>query len=175
MDLQCLKVKIGRKSRGKEAGHAEYPDFNKLQCVIDSGIDWSYYIDIFGHGWHYDCVTGHKEVAADSPYGMQWGFLCVPKEFVDHAVAMFPDTCTKTTETEMQVFYDTKATVRIPDIIIDKGVLDDIKAQQDLKIPLTPDRLKALDENELSVPGRRKNMEKKWVDFKIKKGINILP
>jgi len=114
-ELVPLKVKIGI----KENGQAKYPDFNQLQVVKDSGMDWSKYVDIQGLGWHYDKTSGHKEETVDSPFGQQWGVLIVPKVFVTEATTTFPDDCTKLTESELEDFYNNKAHAH--EMIIPRG------------------------------------------------------
>ena len=65
----------------------------------------------------------------------------------------------------MEDFYDNKAHVYEPDEVLDKDILDGIKAKQALQIPSTKSQNKALDPNDLT-PGIRKNNKKKWSDFK---------
>ena len=53
-----------------------------------------------------------------------------------------------------------------PDEIIDKTILEGIKAKQDLDLPLTSQQQKALDPNNQMVRGITKNKKKIWTDFK---------
>lgn len=168
-DLVPIKVKIGL----KENGHAKYPDFNQLDCVMDSELDWAFYINIQGMGWHYDKQCGHKEEDSTSPFGMQWGVLIIPKIFADEAIAMFPDVVTKLTEAKLTSFYNDRAHAHEPDEEINKGILQDIKAKQDLGLPLTPEQENALDPT-TETRGIRKNKKKKWSDYKKLKGIKIV-
>ena len=161
MDLVPIKVKIGLKPNG----HAKYPNFNQLPAVISAGMDWSNYVDSLGLGWHYDQTSGHKEATPDSPYGMQWGVLIVPKPFADQAVAMFPAECAKLTEAELEDFYDNKAHINEPDEIFDEKVLNGIQAKRSLGLELTPQQLKAIDPDD-DTPGIRKNKRRKWQDYK---------
>lgn len=167
--LVPIKVKIGLKSNG----NALYPDFNKLQTVADSGMDWAKYIDIYGLGWHYDKVSGHKEETTDSPFGQQWGALIVPPAFADEAIAMYPETTSKLTEAELEDFYNTKAHAHEPDENIDTDILAGIKAKQDLGLSLTADQQKALDPDDHTVRGIVKNRRKRWVDYKTLVGVTI--
>jgi len=168
-ELTPLKVKIGLRVNG----HADYPDFNLLQVVQDSGMDWSKYVDAIGLSWHYDKTSGHKEDTQESPHGQQWGVLIIPKEFADQAVAMFSDTCTKLTEAELEDFYNNKATINQADEDFDQKMLDGIKTKQDLGIALTPHQLKAIDPED-DTPGITKNKKKVWKDFKKLSDVKIV-
>ena len=169
-ELVPLKVKILLKPNG----NALYPDFNKLQIIKDSGMDWSFYIDIYsdGMGWHYDKTSGHLEETSDSPVGQQFGVLLLPDLFVKQAVAMFPNICSEITELECEKFYDEKAHVKDADEIIDNTVLESIKLKQELGLSLTKQQRAALDPNN-STPGIIKNKNKKWTDHKTLTNITI--
>jgi len=167
-EVLAIKVKIKIKTNG----HAEYPDFNALQVVIDSGMDWSYYVDSHGLGWHYDKTSGLKDNTVDSPMGEQWGMLIVPEEFRDQALAMFPSLVTAMDETEIEDFYNNKAHAHEPDEIFNTEILNGIKLKQDLGLTLTQNQLDALDPN-TDVPGIRKNKNKLWSDFKVKKDLTV--
>lgn len=168
-NLVPVKVKIGLKNNS----HAKYPDFNLLDAVKASGLDWSYYVDINGLGWHYDKKCGHKEEAADSLFGMQWGVLVIPQDFADQAAVAFPAEVTKLTEAELEDFYDNRAHAHEPDEEMDATVLQGIKMKQDLGLPLTPQQTAALDPND-DTRGIRKNKRRKWADFKQLVGVNIV-
>ena len=64
-NLVPMKVII----RLNNEGQALYPNFNTLNIVQASGLDWARYIDVHGLGWHYDKTSGHKEESIDSPFG----------------------------------------------------------------------------------------------------------
>jgi len=164
-ELTAIKIKIGIKQNGQ----AKYPNFNQLQCVKDSGLDWSKYIDIYGLGWFYDKVSGHQDDTPDSPHGMQFGCLTVPEDFAEQAVAMFPEV-EEIDEVDFEIFHNTKATAHLPDEEINKDVLDSIKAKQDLGLDLTIDQTKALDPED-NTQGIRKNNMKKWSDRKVVQNI----
>ena len=168
-ELVPIKVKIGLRPNG----HADHPDFNILNCVKNSGLDWSKYIDINGLGWHYDKQCGHKEEDPTSPYGIWYGVLIVNKEFADEALAEFPDLIEKLTETKLKDFYDNRAHAHEQDEEIDIQVVQAIKAKQDLGISLTSEQEKAIDPTD-DARGIRKNKKKKWDDFKTLKGIKIV-
>jgi len=172
-NLVPLKVKIGLTA----SGAAKYPQFNLLPSVINAKIDWSKYVDIHGTGWHYDKKYGHKEEGADSPFGMQWGVLLVPKEFADEAVKQFPEECTKIIETELQTFYDDRVGAHMPEEIVDEEALKVFEVKDRMKIPLSiqekAKKIKALDPND-DMPGIVKNKNKRWTDFKALKKINII-
>lgn len=176
-DLVALKVKIGLKGKdwpvANERGHALYPKFNQLQAVIDSGMDWSYYVDTYGEAWHYDKKCGHKQEEETSPRGMQWGMLIVPKEFADEAVEKFPEVCSIVDEAELEDFYDNRAHAHEPDERIDDVVLKGIEAKQKAGHSLTPNQEKALNPDN-DIPGVRRNYNRYWKDYKAKQGIRIV-
>lgn len=176
-NLVALKVKIGLKGKDwpevSERGHALYPNFNQLQSVINSGMDWSNYVDIHGEAWHYDKKCGHKQEEESSPRGMQWGMLIVPKEFADEAVEKFPEVCSIVDEAELEDFWDHRAHAHEPDERIDDVVLKGIEAKKALGKPLTLGQKKALDPED-DTPGIRKNYRRYWKDYKSKQGINIV-
>lgn len=168
MELTSLKVKIGLNSNGE----ADYPDFNTLECVKSSGLDWSKYVDTKGIGWHYDKTSGHKEETTDSPFGQQFGVLLVPEEFTTQAVKTFPGDCSRLNETETEDFYNNKVTIKMPDSIINDKVISAITAKQAAKLNLTNKENKALDSGD-DTPGITKNHMKIFSDMKTKKGITI--
>ena len=165
-NLTPIKVKILQ----NQDGSASYPDFNQLNCV---NINWTKYVDTEGLGWHYDKTSGLRDNAAHSPIGQQFGVLIIPKEFADEAVVMFPNICSKITETELEDFYNNKAHINDPEEKFDQVILDGIKAKQDLGIDLTESQLKAIDPND-PTPGIVKNNNKYWSDFKVKMDVNIV-
>lgn len=166
--LTALRVIIGRKPNG----HALYPDFNALPSVQTAGIDWAYYVDRLGAGWHYDKVSGHDTDTPDSPEGQQIGALLVPVVFRDEAIAAFPTVCSAMTPGEFQTFHDDKVTAHLPDEQFDIEELQGIKMKQDLGQPLTPHQEEALDPNS-NTPGIRKSKDKSWVDVRDRKGITL--
>lgn len=165
-ELVPVKVKIGL----RQNGHAKYPNFNILPCVMTAGRDWSQYVDTEGLGWHYDKTSGHKEETPDSPWGMQWGVLIVPEEFANEALARFPDECTVLTEAELEDFYDNKAHAHEPDEDIDNEVLNAIQLKRALGLPLTPQQQRAIDPED-DTRGIRKNKKRLWKDYK--KNVNV--
>jgi len=169
-ELVALKVKIGM----KPTGGALYPDFNQLQIVKDSKMDWAIYIDMYsdGKGWHYDKMSGHKDDTIDSPIGQQFGMMLLPELFVTQATAMFPDVCFKLTELECEVFYNEKAHIKDQDEIFDNKILDSIKLKQDLNIELTDTQLAALNPSD-PTPGIITNKNKIWIDHKQEVNITI--
>jgi hypothetical protein len=163
--LVPVKVKIGL----KQNRHHDYPNFNKLNCVKESGLDWSVYVDVQGLEWHYDKKCGHKEYEINSPLGMQWGVLIIPKIFAEEALVMFPDLVTKLDEMELEDFYDNRAHAHEPDNKTDKEALKEFTVKIEAGEVLSQeDRArfdKALDPND-DTPGIKKNFKKKWIDFK---------
>jgi hypothetical protein len=169
-NLAAIKVKI---LKNQETNQHQYPDFSQLEVIKNSGTDWQRYIDIFGLGWHYDKVCGHYEDEQDSPYGMQWGVLIVPKEFAVQAVAEFPALVFNMTEDDLKTFYNERAHAQEPDELVSIEVLDAIKTKQDLGLVLTAQQNKALDPGD-DTPGIRKNKRRYWADYKILVGAKIV-
>lgn len=169
-ELAGLKVKILLKPNG----HALYPDFNSLQCVKSTGMDWCNYIDIYGDGagWHYDATSGHRDETEDSPRGQQWGVLVVSAEFVDQAIIAFPKVCSKLLEADIEKFYNEKAHVNDPSENINTPIIESIKLKQDLGLPLTKDQLDALNPLDPTL-GITINKHKVWSDHKETLGITI--
>lgn len=190
-DYKLLKVKIGLKPNGQ----ADYPDFNLLQVVQDSGTDWSYYISANGLGWSYDKKYGHQDQGVDSPVGMQWGVIIADEVFVDEATSMFPDDCTAMDEAEFETFYEARSTAQMAEEDFDDPRIAGLRGQLELLLlldqnedfPNSPgvrvrdrvDEVKAqllveLDPN-VETGAVKKNKRKKWADFKASKGAVILP
>ncbi len=173
MNLVPIKVKIGLASNG----YAKYPDFNLVSSSTRNNLDWAKYVDAYGLGWQYDKTSGHKEETVDSPFGQQWGVLIVPKEFADSAISLFPSEVTKLDETELEDFYDNKAHAHEADEIVDEAALKVFETKEAMKVTLTTKeetlKAKALDPED-DTPGIRKNLNKKWADAKVKKGVTIV-
>lgn len=170
MELVAIQVKLGKHPN---KGEILYPDFNQLQVVKDSGVDWMVYVDLYGSGWLYDKKYGHAELGPDSPVGTWLGCLLVPKIFADEAIAMYPALVTKLIETEFEIFYDERNQAKTPDEIINKEILEGIKTKQDLELVLTTNQNKALDPED-DTPGIVKNKRKMWVDYKQLMDITIV-
>ena len=169
MELKTIKVKI----KLKDDGSAKYPTFNDLKSVQTSRMDWSKYVDVYGLGWQYDKTSGHTEDTAESPRGQQFGMLIVPEDFANEAVAMFEE-CVAIEEAEAKDFYENKAVINQPDEIIDEKILTGIKLKQDLGQTLTAEQVNALDPTK-EEKGITLNKDKKWSEFKLKKGVTIKP
>lgn len=166
--LVPLKVKIELTT----SGHAKYPTFNALACVVNSGMDWSQYIDVHGSGWLYD-ADGHQDDTPDSPAGQQWGLILVPQVFATQAIAAFPTTCSALTAAEATTFYENKHARDFPDEDIDEKVLSQIKVKQDLGLPLTTQQRRAIDPRD-SERGIRPNRRKAFSTFKADRGFNVV-
>ena len=169
-NLVPIKVKIGLRPNG----HADHPNFNNLQIVISSGLDWSKCVDVNGSGWLYDNGCGHKEedLTYNSPIGMQWGMLLVPKQFADEAITMFPDLITKLSETDCESFYNDRYAKEFPEEDVDNEKLQGIRAKKDLGVALTSEDQLSLDPTN-DTSGIRKNKKKNWTDYKVLKGYNV--
>ena len=169
-ELCAIKVTIGLKKTGGQAGHHEYPNFGQLPCVMASGMDWSRYVDVHGEGWQYDKVSGHRDDDADSPFGQQSGVLIVPADFAEQAAAAFPGTVERLTEPECKKFYEDRVTALMPAEVQDAEVLQAIAAKRQLGMTETAADRRALNPSD-PAPGIRTNPRKKWTDFKKKCGM----
>lgn len=128
MTHAAIKVKIGIRPNG----HADHPNFNSLACVRESGMDWSHYVDTLGHTIWYDTKCGHADEEPDSPRGMQWAVICAPEEFVDQAVAQFPDLCFEIGTAECQTFHDERHMHRQGPVRHDTATLQALAAEAQL-------------------------------------------
>lgn len=168
-DLAALKVKIGT----KPGGSADYPDFNSLSSVDG---DWSTWIDVNGPGWLYDKVTGHKDVASESPFGQQWGVILAPVAFVDEAVAAFPDQCQRLSEAQLSSFYTSQIEPIEADVLRNEPALAALAAEKQLRpddVDLDARIAKALDPTD-GTPGVRENPRLNWTKFKASRGITVV-
>lgn len=170
-NLIPIKVKIGLRSNG----YADHPDWTKLLMInYDSEVR-----KFAPSGWIYDKSCGHQEDSIDSPRGMQWGCLLCTQQFADEAVATFPDLIIQLTEVEFEDFYNNKAMAHLPETNYDIDILKGLETELNLKEKLGQDTTvlkskieKALDPSNKE-QGVRKNNERYWSDYKIKKGFEI--
>lgn len=170
--LTAIKIDIGLKESGSQAGHHKYPDFGQLAIVRGSGMDWSKYVDVNGEGWHYDKVSGHREDDAESPVGHQNGMLLVPEEFAAQAAARYPEVVVRMTEAEAKTFYEKRCHLHEPEQLEDGMVIQTIAAKRQLGIAETQADRDALDPAH-PAPGIRTNRRKKWTDFKKRCGLKF--
>ncbi len=175
-NLVAIKMKVGLQEK---SGYAKYPNFNLISSSIRKGLDWSKYVDTHGASMHYDKTSGHKEETADSPYGQQWVCTCVPADFANEAVRLFPNEVSILPEIEFATFYDDKAHANDSDEITDANTLNGLYAQRQLMIARSKniDALDAKIDKALnpadSERGVNKNVAKKWADIKAKMGVNL--
>ena len=184
-ELAAIKINVGL----RQNGHHDYPDFNRLASVVAAGMDWSYYVDAHGIGWHYDKVSGHKEEEPGSPYGMQWSVLIVPEQFALEAIAEFPTLITRMTEVECEAFYNDRAHAHEDETLRDDALLASLDFEQrhlDARVRENPQDQAAKDSQAAlraktaraydlddPQPGRKKNHNRRWVDVKARRGITF--
>ncbi len=175
-DLVALKLDVGL---DPVTGFALYPNFNLVSAAIRNGMDWAKYLDVHGGGMHYDKGCGHKD-DGETAYGHQSCCICVPQDFANEALNLFPDTVSAMTPVEFEIFHDTKAHAHEPDEIIDEQVLTGLNAQRVLKIAVRQDTtaldaqiVKALDPNDTTENGVKRNLRKRWVDAQATQGITL--
>ena len=174
MDLKAIKVMIGTKVvDGKR--QAAYPDFNQLEIVKISKMDWAYWVDANGGGWHYDKCCAHAVDKVDSPMGTQFGMLLVPIEFASQAGAMFGGLVTQLSEPMAEAFYNEHAHAHEPEEAISERVLLGIntKIAAKGKDSLTAYDLAALDPDD-KTPGINTNVNKTWAGYKADRGVNLV-
>lgn len=171
MDLYPIKVKIGLKSNN----YADYPDWTQLPLINDDS-EVRLYCPL---GWLYDKTSGHQEETPDSPFGQQWGYLLGTRNFIDQALVAFPTLITELTEAEFEVVYNTKIMGHAAENDYDERILNGLQTELNLKNALEQDTTelktkiaKALDPDDPE-PGIKKNKNKYWNDYKIKKGIIV--
>lgn len=169
-----IKVKIGQRANG----HADHPAWENLPLAATATPEET--IKSHMHcTWRYDKTCGHQEESVDSPYGMQWGMLCVTPQFANEAVAAFPGIVSVMTEAEASDFWDNKACSHIPENQVDEKTLNALNIEYQLReklgqslTALSAKITNALDplDNE---PGLKKNKIKKWTDAKITMGFVV--
>lgn len=171
INLVPIKVKIGLRANG----HADHPDWTKLP-MINNDSEVRQFVP---SGWIYDKSCGHQEEGINSPREMQWGCLLCTEQFANEAIVAYPALITKLTEIEFEDFFNNKAMAHLSEENYDNDVLQGLKTELDLKtelhqnvVDLKAKIIKALDPNNKE-QGIRKNNERYWVDYKVKKGFEI--
>ncbi len=175
-DLVALKLDVGLDA---VTGFADYPNFNLISSETRKGMDWSKFLDVHGGGMHYDKNCGHRETG-DSPFGHQICCMCVPQNFATEALNLFPNTVSEMTPAEFETFHDVKAHAHEPDESVDEGILNGLNAQRTLKVAVGQDVtaldakiVKALDPNDITEAGVKRNVKKKWADVKVLQEITL--
>lgn len=175
-ELVGIKIDVGL---NEVTGHAKYPDFNRISSATRKGMDWSKYIDVHGSGMHYDKTCGHQD-EGDTPHGHQCCCICVPEDFANEALALFPTVVSPCSDVEFATFHDTKAHAHEPDEHIDSDVLSGLAARRSLMLSLGQDItaldakiLKALDPADETETGVKANSNKTWAQVSANKGITV--
>ena len=176
-DLVPIRVKIGLRPNG----HADHPNWTQLP-LINEDRDVRQYAPF---GWMYDKASGHAEKRAAgpwaSPIGEQWGCLLVTRAFADEALVALPLIVSEINEQQLQIFYDDLLMQHLPENDYDIQALQGLQLELELteKLGKSTNALKAkiakaIDTDNEDEPGIKKNKNKKWADFKVAKGINIV-
>ncbi len=170
-DLVPIKVKIGLRTNG----HADHPDWQRLPLSLSENPATHMF-----HGWKYDKTCGHKEASADSPLGMQWGMMLVTEQLANEAVATFPETITIMTEAEAETFWNEKAHAHMPENKTYFQVLQALQTELSLRESLGQNTdvlkakiVKALDPDDDTELGLKKDKQKYWADAKTRLDISI--
>jgi hypothetical protein len=175
-ELVALRFQAGlhtedNKAKGWATGNAKYPDFNQVSLATRNGMDWSKFVDAFGIGMQYDKDCGHREEAAHSPRGEQCCVVAVPEDFALEAISKLPGLV-RLTQAEFIDFYENKAHAHEDDDLVDTETLNAIKAKEEAGL-LVPEKGNAFDRNNKAL-GIRKNTNKRWADFKVKSGVEVI-
>ncbi len=175
-ELVGLKIDVGLND---STGHAKYPDFNRISSATRKGMDWSKYIDVHGSGMQYDKTCGHQD-EGDTPFGHQCCCICVPEDFANEALTLFPDVVSPCSDAEFVTFHDTKAHAHEPDEHVDSDTLNGLSARRGLMVALSQDItaldakiLKALDPANDTESGVKTNKNKTWAQVSVNKGITL--
>ncbi len=172
MDLKAIKVTIGTKVvEGRR--QAAYPDFNQLQIVRDSKMDWAYWVDANGGGWHYDKCCAHAVERPGSPMGTQFGMLLVPAMFSIQAVSMFPGVVQEIVEADVEAFYNDHAHAHEPVESVNERIVNGIAAKGNAGVTLLAHDHAALDPDD-PTPGININANKTWAAYKDDRGVNLV-
>jgi hypothetical protein len=162
-NLVPIVVKLYRRADGS----ADWPDFNHVDATLRQNMKWSHYIDAVGLSWHYDRI---ENLGSGHEFGR--AATCVPRDFADAAIALFPSLVEQMTEAEFETFYNERAHAHEPAIHDDAEVLQALAAKQTLGIEQDQDDLDALDpDNPKS--GRRRNRRKTYAALKQWQGFTV--
>ena len=182
--LVPIRVKITRGVARNGQVQNIYPDFNKIAPELRGGMDWTYFFDTHGIGWHYDHKSGFGEVDDyNNDPNCQFGATMVPEAFAMAAVANFPDRVQTITEAEFEKFYEERAHAHEPDELEDVEVLQGLLLRHQLEqagLMATPSqeekqrRALALDPQHPS-RGIRRNTNKRYEAIKAKRGFTVAP
>lgn len=128
MDLVPIKVKIGLRPNG----HADHPDWSKLQPALGGDDPETHMF----YGWRYDKTSGHKEHTVDSSIGFQYGVKLVTAALATAALVQWPSLITVLNETELAAFWDDKANAGISATRRNVQALEGLKVERDLRVAL---------------------------------------
>ncbi len=170
-DLVPIRVKIGLRPNG----YADHPDWSQLPLAASENPK-----DHMPYGWHYDKQSGHSDDSPGSPFGVQYGMLLVTEKFADEAEDKFPDLIERLNETEAQTFWEDRARKHMPDNGADMEVMQCLQIELDLREKLGQNTTalkvkiaKALDPNDNTEPGLKKDPQRYWADAKRRLGFQV--
>lgn len=182
MAIQCtpIRVRIGLKPNG----HALYPDWNKLPLARLERPEDHQIVK-----WIYDKQSGHNDESAGSPRGTQLGVMLVTPQYAAEAVETFPGVVQIIDEPTLEAFWNTRAFAHLSDVSHQSGVLEDLKAEYELRkifqiegvgesgdqdvSGVLQQMLRALNKDDPE-PGIRRNAKRRWVKFKAKMDLEIV-
>jgi hypothetical protein len=179
MELVPIRIKIGRALVDGRMQN-KYPNFNEIDPTIRHNLDFSFYVDAYGIGWHYDKKSGFGECDDyNEDCDCQYAMTAVPADFAKAAVKLFPNHVFLMTEDEAEIFYNDRAHDHEESEILDVPQLQGIAARVELeKAGVAPPpskelhalRKRCLDPDDQHKPGIRKNMNKTWKRLKERRG-----
>ena len=172
-ELAPIKIKITRGLRNGLLSNI-YPDLNQIPEGIRDGMDWSYYFDTYGIGWHYDSKSGFGEADDENPDPhVMYGCTCVPVVFAKSAAKLFPLLVEIIDEAAFEKFYNERAHAGEGEFVEDERVLQAISQKRTLGMEETQQDREALDP-ESPKSGIVRNRNKTWEMFKEKRRVKIV-
>ena len=152
-----------------------WPNFSTIPASARGDMDWANFVDFFTVGWQYDKVTNIGKGAES-----ETASTLIPRSFAEAAVALFPADCSITDEATFETFYDTKATVEVPEFTRNVDVLTALKVERDLLVAMGRPTViidaeidKAINPDD-PASGVKRNLNKKWANRKLRLGGNTV-
>ena len=171
-DLVAIRIRVGLTADSKGNKRAKFPPFANLPSAVRGEMNWSVFVDTYGTGLERDNVAGYGRSDDYNPDKMtQFVCTCVPSEFADAAVEMFPKYVEIIEESDMEIFYNERAHADAPDELADNERLQTIVLKGQLDITLSDADKDALDPAKKE-KGLRTNPNKTWARHKAEHGLD---
>lgn len=154
-----------------------YPDLNQISSSIRKELTWQKFTELYGTNIRYDTVDS---VILNNNAEGYCGSV-VPKAFATEAKRLFPDLITIMSEIEWEDYYNNNLAKYDPLEHVDYDVLKvhQLRMQMEKEGMIPAPSQEILEERRNSLdpdcpaPGIRKNVTKKWENFKEIKKIKI--